>query len=152
MGLSRRLWFRRTNLARFCKGCTSIPFGRRISFFSRAHPRTRHPSGGGSRCLGADRQRISIKPKCVWMRFILPGSPAIGLGDYDTAIIDFQRTLLLANELEDQARANFWIGKAQQAKNDLPAATVGFSGCAESRSHRLLQRTGAGYFIRTKAL
>ena len=48
------------------------------------------------------------------------------LGDYDGAILDFQRTLLLANELEDQARANFWIGKSQQAKNDLPAAMSAF--------------------------
>lgn len=48
------------------------------------------------------------------------------MGDYDGAILDFQRTLLLANELEDQARANFWIGKSQQAKNDLPAAMSAF--------------------------
>jgi soluble lytic murein transglycosylase len=48
------------------------------------------------------------------------------LGDYDTAIVDFQRILLLATEKEDQARANFWIGKAQQARNDLPAAASAF--------------------------
>jgi soluble lytic murein transglycosylase len=48
------------------------------------------------------------------------------MGNYDGAILDFQRTLLLANELEDQARANFWIGKSQQAKNDLPAAMAAF--------------------------
>jgi soluble lytic murein transglycosylase len=48
------------------------------------------------------------------------------MGDYDGAILDFQRTLLLANELEDQARSNFWLGKSQQAKNDLPAAMSAF--------------------------
>ena len=48
------------------------------------------------------------------------------MGDYDGAILDFQRTLLLANEFEDQARANFWIGKSHQAKNDLPAAMSAF--------------------------
>jgi soluble lytic murein transglycosylase len=48
------------------------------------------------------------------------------LGDYDGAIIDFQRTLLLASEVEDQARANFWIGKSQMAKNDLPATATAF--------------------------
>jgi soluble lytic murein transglycosylase len=48
------------------------------------------------------------------------------LGDYDGAITDFQRTLLLANMPEDQARANFWIGKAQMAKNDLPAAASAY--------------------------
>jgi soluble lytic murein transglycosylase len=44
------------------------------------------------------------------------------MGDFEGAITDFQRTLLLANEPADQARANFWIGKASMAKNDLPAA------------------------------
>jgi soluble lytic murein transglycosylase len=48
------------------------------------------------------------------------------MGNYDGAILDFQRTLLLANESEDQARANFWIGKSHQAKNDLPAAMSAF--------------------------
>jgi soluble lytic murein transglycosylase len=48
------------------------------------------------------------------------------MGEYDGAILDFQRTLLLANELEDQARANFWIGKSHQARNDLPAAMSAF--------------------------
>jgi soluble lytic murein transglycosylase len=43
-------------------------------------------------------------------------------GDYDGAILDFQRALLLASDLGDQARANFWIGKSQLAKNDLPAS------------------------------
>ncbi len=47
-------------------------------------------------------------------------------GDLNNAIIDFQRTLLLANDSEDQARANFWIGKAQIARNDLPAASSAF--------------------------
>jgi len=48
------------------------------------------------------------------------------LGDYDGAVIDFQRSLLLATLPEDQARANFWIGKAQMAKNDLPAAASAY--------------------------
>jgi soluble lytic murein transglycosylase len=47
-------------------------------------------------------------------------------GDLDGAIRNFQRSLLLANDLEDQARANFWIGKSQQVKNDLPAAMAAF--------------------------
>jgi peptidoglycan lytic transglycosylase len=47
-------------------------------------------------------------------------------GDYDSAIIDFQRALLLATDPGDQARANFWIGKAQFAKKDLPASAKAF--------------------------
>jgi soluble lytic murein transglycosylase len=36
------------------------------------------------------------------------------LGDYASALTNFQRSLLLASDVSDQARAYLWIGKSQQ--------------------------------------
>ena len=44
------------------------------------------------------------------------------LNDYKGALIIFQRNLLLAAKPEDQARADFWIGKTQQKLGDTTAA------------------------------
>ncbi len=44
------------------------------------------------------------------------------LGNFDQALLGFQRTAILAGDAENQSEAYFWIGKTQQAKGDLSSA------------------------------
>ena len=44
------------------------------------------------------------------------------LGRYNDAKVTFQRDSILSTAADDQARAYFWIGKAQQAQGDAPSA------------------------------
>ncbi|MBU4224229.1 MAG: tetratricopeptide repeat protein, partial [Chloroflexi bacterium] len=51
-------------------------------------------------------------------------------GDLDGALVTFQRSLILASAAEDQARADFWIGKTQQAKGNAIAAQTAWQQAA----------------------
>jgi len=44
------------------------------------------------------------------------------LGKYNDALVAFQRDSILSTILEDQTRAHFWIGKAQQSLGDTASA------------------------------
>lgn len=44
------------------------------------------------------------------------------LGNLDQALLDFQRSVVLATDVESQSGAHFWIGKTQQAKGDAASA------------------------------
>ncbi|MDP2976485.1 MAG: transglycosylase SLT domain-containing protein, partial [Anaerolineales bacterium] len=50
--------------------------------------------------------------------------------DLDGALVTFQRSLILASAAEDQARADFWIGKTQQAKGNASAAQTAWQQAA----------------------
>ncbi len=51
-------------------------------------------------------------------------------GRYDEALLAFQRDLLLSTLPEDQARAQFWIGKTQQKRGDMTAAQAAWRQAA----------------------
>jgi len=51
-------------------------------------------------------------------------------GKLDEALVTFQRNLILASAPEDQARAYFWIGKTQQAKENAAAAQTAWQQAA----------------------
>lgn len=57
-----------------------------------------------------------------YLALFLTGITYYRLGDYDQAVLTFQRNLALSQAPEDQAQAYFWIGKALKAKNDPTAA------------------------------
>jgi len=52
----------------------------------------------------------------------LAGIARYRLGKYNDALVAFQRDSILSATLEDQTRAHFWIGKAQQALGEPAAA------------------------------
>ncbi len=49
---------------------------------------------------------------------------------YEEALLAFQRDLLLSTTSEDQARAQFWIGKVQQKRGDVAAAQTAWQQAA----------------------
>lgn len=51
-------------------------------------------------------------------------------GRYEEALLALQRDLLLSATPEDQARAQFWIGKTQQARGDASAAQAAWQQAA----------------------
>jgi len=44
------------------------------------------------------------------------------LGNFDQALLGFQRTAVLAGDAENQSEAYYWIGKTQETKGDLASA------------------------------
>lgn len=57
-----------------------------------------------------------------YLALFLSGITYYRLGNFDQAILTFQRNLALSQAPADQAQAYFWIGKALNAKNDRTAA------------------------------
>ncbi len=55
---------------------------------------------------------------------VLAGVSYYRLETYDKAQADFQRALILTNDPSSQAEALLWVGKSQQAQNDLSSAQV----------------------------
>jgi soluble lytic murein transglycosylase len=68
----------------------------------------------------------------------LAGISYYRLGNFDQALLVFQRALVLASSGEDQSAALFWIGKTQQAKGDTAAA--------QSSWEQAAQRDPTGYY------
>ncbi|MEJ5201973.1 MAG: tetratricopeptide repeat protein, partial [Anaerolineales bacterium] len=68
----------------------------------------------------------------------LAGVSYYRLGNFDQALLVFQRALVLASSGEDQSAALFWIGKTQQAKGDAAAA--------QSSWEQAVQRDPTGYY------
>ncbi|HQP60500.1 MAG TPA: tetratricopeptide repeat protein [Anaerolineaceae bacterium] len=60
------------------------------------------------------------------------------LGNYDRALVIFQRLLVLAGSGEDQARAYLWVGKTQLARGDTASARVAWN--------EAVQRDPTGYY------
>ena len=68
-------------------------------------------------------------------------------GEFDSALTAFQRMLVLATTPGDQASAQLWIGKTQQARGDLGAARIAWqqgaqadpTGYYSERANELLQ-------------
>ncbi len=60
------------------------------------------------------------------------------LGNFDQALLVFQRALVLASSNEDQSAALFWIGKTQQAKGE--------KADAQSSWEQAAQRDPTGYY------
>lgn len=58
----------------------------------------------------------------VPLALFLAGITRYRLGDSDAALTTFQRSLLLATQPEEKARAYLWIGKIQQQQGDSAAA------------------------------
>ena len=52
------------------------------------------------------------------------------LGRLDDALLDFHRSLLFSTAPEDQARANLWVGKAEQALGHAEAVQAAFQQAA----------------------
>lgn len=60
----------------------------------------------------------------------LSGITYYRLGNFDQALLDFQRTAVLGTDAETQSEAYFWIGKTQAAKNDLASALTSWETAA----------------------
>ena len=70
-------------------------------------------------------ERIAVEypgSELVPQALFLAGIARYRLGNYRAALVSFQRDLILASLLEDQTRAQFWIGKTQQALGDTTSA------------------------------
>lgn len=61
----------------------------------------------------------------------LAGISYYRLGNFDQALVVFQRALVLASSGKDQSAALFWIGKTQQAKGDTTAAQSSWEQAAQ---------------------
>ncbi len=60
----------------------------------------------------------------------LSGLTYYRLGNYDQSLLTFQRLLVLAGDVEDQARAWLWIGKNKSIRGDLAGAQAAWQEAA----------------------
>jgi soluble lytic murein transglycosylase len=70
-------------------------------------------------------ERIAVEypgSELVPQALFLAGIARYRLGNYGAALVSFQRDFILASLVEDQTRAQFWIGKTQQALGDITSA------------------------------